>query len=81
MNKDLKAIEEVEVVMEDLGQEELDSTGRALETRLMCPKHRFISKVMKRRQGIYTLLCGCTREKVLLTGQMQPAMLSYPEKR
>lgn len=73
-----QVVESAEIEHQDI---ELDSTGRQLETRLLCPKHRFISKVMKRRQGIYSLICGCDREKTLEPGQMQPAMLSYPEKR
>lgn len=64
----------------ELQELECDDRGRQLELRLLCSKHRFLSKVMKRRQGIYTLICECQRGVGLPTKAMQPAMMTYPEK-
>lgn len=58
---------------------ECDNTGRALELRLLCIKHRFVAKVMKRRNGQCTLICGCVRAKTLESGVIVPPMLTYPE--
>lgn len=67
-------------MIQEVEEVEYIDRGRQLELRLLCPKHRFLSKVMKHRNDIYSLICGCERGVGLTSGEMQPAMMSYPEK-